>query len=196
MEKERQALRTKINDLNGSLTDIDEQKSKSGTLTAKDIKVGDAVKVISLNLKGTVNSLPDSKGNLFVMLGIMRTKVKLTDLEKIDEVEITAPGVKKSSTGKLRMEKSSTATTEINLLGMTVDEACMELEKFIDNAYMAHLPSVRIVHGKGTGIVHGKGTGALRKGVQQYLKRNKHIKTFRLGEYGEGDAGVTIAELK
>ena len=188
MEKERQALRTKINDLNGSLTDIDDQKSKSGTLTAKDIKVGDAVRVISLNLKGTVNSLPDSKGNLFVMLGIMRTKVKLTDLEKIDEVEITAPGVKKSSTGKLRMEKSSTATTEINLLGMTVDEACMELEKFIDNAYMAHLPSVR--------IVHGKGTGALRKGVQQYLKRNKHIKTFRLGEYGEGDAGVTIAELK
>ena len=188
MEKERQALRAKINDLNGSLTDIDDQKSKSGTLTAKDIKVGDAVKVISLNLKGTVNSLPDSKGNLFVMLGIMRTKVKLTDLEKIDEVEITAPGVKKSSTGKLRMEKSSTATTEINLLGMTVDEACMELEKFIDNAYMAHLPSVR--------IVHGKGTGALRKGVQQYLKRNKHIKTFRLGEYGEGDAGVTIAELK
>jgi DNA mismatch repair protein MutS2 len=188
MEKERQALRTKINDLNGSITDIDEQKSKSGTLTAKDIKIGDAVRVISLNLKGTVNSLPDSKGNLFVMLGIMRTKVKLTDLEKIDEVEITAPGVKKSSTGKLRMEKSSTATTEINLLGMTVDEACMELEKFIDNAYMAHLPSVR--------IVHGKGTGALRKGVQQYLKRNKHIKTFRLGEYGEGDAGVTIAELK
>lgn len=188
MEKERQALRTKINDLNGSLTDIDEQKSKSGTLTAKDIKIGDAVRVISLNLKGTVNSLPDSKGNLFVMLGIMRTKVKLTDLEKIDEVEITAPGVKKSSTGKLRMEKSSSATTEINLLGMTVDEACMELEKFIDNAYMAHLPSVR--------IVHGKGTGALRKGVQQYLKRNKHIKTFRLGEYGEGDAGVTIAELK
>ena len=188
MEKERQALRKKITDLNGSLTDIDEAKSKSGTLTAKDIKVGDAVRVISLNLKGTVNSLPDAKGNLFVMLGIMRTKVKLTDLEKIDEVEITAPGVKKSSTGKLRMEKSSTATTEINLLGMTVDEACMELEKFIDNAYMAHLPSVR--------IVHGKGTGALRKGVQQYLRRNKHVKTFRLGEYGEGDAGVTIAELK
>lgn len=188
MEKERQALRKKITDLNGSLTDIDEAKSKSGTLTAKDIKVGDAVRVISLNLKGTVNSLPDAKGNLFVMLGIMRTKVKLTDLEKIDEVEITAPGVKKSSTGKLRMEKSSTATTEINLLGMTVDEACMELEKFIDNAYMAHLPSVR--------IVHGKGTGALRKGVQQYLWRNKHVKTFRLGEYGEGDAGVTIAELK
>ena len=188
MEKERQALRKKITDLNGSLTDIDEEKSKSGTLTAKDIKVGDAVRVISLNLKGTVNSLPDAKGNLFVMLGIMRTKVKLTDLEKIDEVEITAPGVKKSSTGKLRMEKSSTATTEINLLGMTVDEACMELEKFIDNAYMAHLPSVR--------IVHGKGTGALRKGVQQYLRRNKHVKTFRLGEYGEGDAGVTIAELK
>ena len=109
-------------------------------------------------------------------------------LEKIDEADIKAPGVKKSSTGKLRMEKSSTATTEINLLGMTVDEACMELDKFIDNAALAHLPSVR--------IVHGKGTGKLRQGVQKYLKKNKHVKSFRLGEYGEGDAGVTIAELK
>ena len=118
----------------------------------------------------------------------MRTKVKLSDLEKIDEAEIIAPGVKKSSTGKLRIEKSKAATTEINLLGMTVDEACMELDKFIDNAALAHLPSVR--------IVHGKGTGALRKGVQQYLKRNKHVKSFRLGEYGEGDAGVTIAEIR
>ena len=118
----------------------------------------------------------------------MRTKVKLSDLEKIDEADIKAPGVKKSSTGKLRMEKSSTATTEINLLGMTVDEACMELDKFIDNAALAHLPSVR--------IVHGKGTGKLRQGVQKYLKKNKHVKSFRLGEYGEGDAGVTIAELK
>jgi DNA mismatch repair protein MutS2 len=81
-----------------------------------------------------------------------------------------------------------TATGEINLLGQTVDEAVMALEKFIDNAALAHLPSVR--------IVHGKGTGKLRQGVQQYLKRNKHVKSFRLGEYGEGDAGVTIAELK
>ena len=188
LEKERQNLRTQIKDLDGKIGDIGKDPSRTGSLTAKDLKVGDAVRVISLNLKGTVSTLPDAKGYLFVTLGIMRTKVKLSDLEKIDEAEIIAPGVKKSSTGKLRIEKSKAATTEINLLGMTVDEACMELDKFIDNAALAHLPSVR--------IVHGKGTGALRKGVQQYLKRNKHVKSFRLGEYGEGDAGVTIAEIR
>ena len=188
LEKERQNLRSQIKDLDGKIGDIGKDPSRTGSLTAKDLKVGDAVRVISLNLKGTVSTLPDAKGYLFVTLGIMRTKVKLSDLEKIDEAEIIAPGVKKSSTGKLRIEKSKAATTEINLLGMTVDEACMELDKFIDNAALAHLPSVR--------IVHGKGTGALRKGVQQYLKRNKHVKSFRLGEYGEGDAGVTIAEIR
>ena len=188
MEKERQNLRNKIGDMNKNIGDLGGSGIRTGTLDAKDIKVGDTVRVISLNLKGTVSTLPDAKGYLFVTLGIMRTKVKLTDLEKIDEADINAPGVKKSSTGKLRMEKSSTATTEINLLGMTVDEACMELDKFIDNAALAHLPSVR--------IVHGKGTGKLRQGVQKYLKKNKHVKRFRLGEYGEGDAGVTIAELK
>lgn len=188
LEKERQNLRSQIKDLDGKIGDIGKDPSRTGSLTAKDLKVGDAVRVISLNLKGTVSTLPDAKGYLFVTLGIMRTKVKLSYLEKIDEAEIIAPGVKKSSTGKLRIEKSKAATTEINLLGMTVDEACMELDKFIDNAALAHLPSVR--------IVHGKGTGALRKGVQQYLKRNKHVKSFRLGEYGEGDAGVTIAEIR
>ena len=188
LEKERQNLRSQIKDLDGKIGDIGKDPSRTGSLTAKDLKVGDAVRVISLNLKGTVSTLPDAKGYLFVTLGIMRTKVKLSDLEKIDEAEIIAPGVKKSSTGKLRIEKSKAATTEINLLGMTVDAACMELDKFIDNAALAHLPSVR--------IVHGKGTGALRKGVQQYLKRNKHVKSFRLGEYGEGDAGVTIAEIR
>ena len=188
LEKERQNLRSQIKDLDGKIGDIGKDPSRTGSLTAKDLKVGDAVRVISLNLKGTVSTLPDAKGYLFVTLGIMRTKVKLSDLEKIDEAEIIAPGVKKSSTGKLRIEKSKAATTEINLLGMTVDESCMELDKFIDNAALAHLPSVR--------IVHGKGTGALRKGVQQYLKRNKHVKSFRLGEYGEGDAGVTIAEIR
>ena len=188
LEKERQNLRSQIKDLDGKIGDIGKDPSRTGSLTAKDLKVGDAVRVISLNLKGTVSTLPDAKGYLFVTLGIMRTKVRLSDLEKIDEAEIIAPGVKKSSTGKLRIEKSKAATTEINLLGMTVDEACMELDKFIDNAALAHLPSVR--------IVHGKGTGALRKGVQQYLKRNKHVKSFRLGEYGEGDAGVTIAEIR
>ncbi len=187
MEQVRQELRTRIGEMNERIGDISEKKSE-GNLTVKDIHIGDAVRVISLNLKGTVSSLPDSKGWLFVTLGIMRTKVRMTDLEKIDETEIKGPGMEKTSTGKLRMQKSANATTEINLLGKTVSEATMELDKFLDDAALAHLPSVR--------IVHGKGTGALRTGVHGYLKKNKHVKSFRLGEYGEGDAGVTIAELK
>ncbi|MCR5294549.1 MAG: endonuclease MutS2 [Lachnospiraceae bacterium] len=187
LEKERDALRTRINELHSQTSDIG-TAGKSGNLKKEELKAGDPVRVLSLNLKGTVSSLPDAKGQLFVTCGIMRMKVKLSDLEKLEEKDIEGPGIKKSSAGKLRMEKSKTATGEINLLGMTVDEAVMELDKFIDNAAIAHLPSIR--------IVHGKGTGKLRQGVQQYLKRNRHIKSFRLGEYGEGDAGVTIAELK
>ena len=188
MEKERRDLRTQIDNLNENLGDAGTASSGAGSLSAKDIRVGDAVRVLSLNLKGTVNTLPDAKGWLFVTLGIMRTKVKLSDLEKIDEADITGPGLAHTSAGKIRMQKSASAATEINLLGMTVDEACSELDKYLDDAAMAHLENVR--------IVHGKGTGALRKGVQEYLKKNKHVKSFRLGEYGEGDAGVTIATLK
>ena len=90
--------------------------------------------------------------------------------------------------GKISMSKSLSVSHEINLLGKTVDEACQELDKYLDDAALAHLETVR--------IVHGKGTGALRAGVQKYLKRNRHVKSFRLGEFGEGDAGVTIATLK
>ena len=189
MEQQREGLRSRIGDMNKNIGDIKgADDNKTGNLRPQDIHIGDAIRVISLNLKGTVSTLPDAKGYLFVTLGIMRTKVRLNDLEKIAEADITAPGLKHTSSGKLRISKSSSATMEINLLGKTVDEACMELDKFLDDAALAHLPSVR--------IVHGKGTGALRKGVQQYLRRNKHVKSFRLGEYGEGDAGVTIAELK
>ena len=189
MEQQREGLRSRIGDMNKNIGDLKgADENKTGNLRPQDIHIGDAIRVISLNLKGTVSTLPDAKGYLFVTLGIMRTKVRLNDLEKVAEADITAPGLKHTSSGKLRMNKSSSATMEINLLGKTVDEACMELDKFLDDAALAHLPSVR--------IVHGKGTGALRKGVQQYLRRNKHVKSFRLGEYGEGDAGVTIAEIK
>ena len=146
------------------------------------------MKVISLGLKGTVSTLPDAKGWLFVTLGIMRTKVRIDDLIKLDEEEITAPNLKRTSSGKISMSKSLAVSHEINLLGKTVDEACAELDKYLDDAALAHLETVR--------IVHGKGTGALRSGVQKYLKRNKHVKSFRLGEFGEGDAGVTIATLR
>ena len=114
--------------------------------------------------------------------------VSSSDLELIDEAEITTPTMQRTGAGKIRMSKSAHVSTEINLLGKTVDEAVAELDKYLDDAYIAHLKSVR--------IVHGKGTGALRKGVHNYLKRQKHVESFRLGEFGEGDAGVTIVEFK
>ena len=157
-------------------------------LSAKNLHLGDAVKVLSLNLKGTVSSMPDAKGDLFVQMGILRSKVNISDLELIDEVTITAPAMSRTSTGKIKMSKSASVSTEINLIGMTVDEALAHLDKYLDDAYLAHMPSVR--------IVHGKGTGKLREAVQRHLKRCKYVKTYRMGEFGEGDAGVTIAEFK
>ena len=157
-------------------------------LDPKDLRLGESVKVLSMNLKGTVSSHPDSKGYLFVQMGIIRSKVHISDLELVDEPVITNPALARTGAGKIRMSKSSSISTEINLLGRTVDEAIAELDKYLDDAYLAHLKTVR--------IVHGKGTGALRKGVHNYLRRQKHVASYRLGEFGEGDAGVTIVDLK
>ena len=142
-----------------------------------------------MNLTGTVHSLPDTKGNLMVQMGILSSKVHISDLEIVDEkpayLKKTAS---RTSKGKVKMGKSLSVSPEINLLGKTVDEAVAELDKYLDDASLAHLTSVR--------VVHGKGTGALRAGIHQYLKRQKHVKSYRLGAFGEGDAGVTIIELK
>ncbi|WP_373219918.1 endonuclease MutS2 [Ruminococcus sp. 5_1_39BFAA] len=188
VEKERQALRARMNQTEKSMSMNTAAKKPKKELTAKDLSLGDTVKVLSMNLKGTVSSHPDSKGFLFVQMGIIRSKVHISDLELIDEPVINTPGLSRTGAGKIRMSKSSSVSTEINLLGKTVDEAIAELDKYLDDAYIAHLKSVR--------IVHGKGTGALRKGVHNYLKRQKHVDSFRLGEFGEGDAGVTIVEFK
>lgn len=189
MEQERDRLRKKLSGVEKNLAIKTEKKPKK-ELKAKDLKIGDAVKVLSLNLKGTVSTLPNDKGNLYVQMGILRSQVNIKDLERIDEPDITGPGVSKGAggSGKIKMAKSASVSMELNLLGKTVDEAVAELDKYLDDAYLAHMPSVR--------IVHGKGTGALRKGVHNYLRRNKHVKSFRLGEFGEGDAGVTIVEFK
>ncbi|MEG2350929.1 MAG: Smr/MutS family protein, partial [Hungatella sp.] len=155
---------------------------------ASDFKLGESVRVLSLNLNGIVSSLPDAKGNLYVQMGILRSQVSMTDLEIIDEPVITSKTMQRTSSGKMKMSKSLSVRSEINLLGKTVDEAIAELDKYLDDAYLAHVNPVR--------IVHGKGTGALRSGVHNYLKRQKHVKTYRLGAFGEGDAGVTIVEFK
>lgn len=187
MEAERQRLRRKMNKIEKNIS-IKESKP-TGTLKPSDLHLGDGVKVLSLNLKGTVNTLPDSKGFLFVQMGIMRSKIHITDLALLkEETVISAPHMQKTSSGKIRMSKSASVGIEINLLGKTVDEAIAELDKYLDDAYLAHMPSIR--------IVHGKGTGALRKGVHNYLRKVKYVSSFRLGEFGEGDAGVTIVEFK
>ena len=189
MEKERGKLREKMSTVDKKLSAKNAAPKKSHKqLTAKDLHIGDSIKVLSLNLKGTVSTLPDAKGNLFVQMGILRSQVNIRDLEKLDDTVITGGNFSKTGSGKIKMSKSASVSTEINLLGKTVDEAIMELDKYLDDAYIAHLPSVR--------IVHGKGTGALRKGVHNYLRRQKHVKSYRLGEFGESDAGVTIVEFK
>jgi DNA mismatch repair protein MutS2 len=190
LEKKRQNVRDKINEKNSRLT-LGKQASdnnSSAKIDPKKLSKGDLVKIVSMNVKGTVSSLPDAKGNLFIQCGIMRVQSNVNDIVPAEEVTVTTPTLKRTSTGSIKMSKSMSVSTEINLLGKTVDEALAELDKYLDDAYIAHLPSVR--------IVHGKGTGALRNAVHKHLKSLKYIKEFRLGEYGEGDAGVTIATFK
>lgn len=187
LEKHRSDLRKKMDKAGKKVALKTPQKQKS-TLRPQDLSLGDSVKVMSLNVKGTVSSKPDSKGMLFVQMGILRSKVHISDLQLIDEPVITGPALSRTGAGKIKMNKSASVRTEINLLGKTVDEAVSELDKYLDDAYLAHLSSVR--------IVHGKGTGALRKGVHNYLKRLKYVQAFHLAEFGEGDAGVTIVEFK
>jgi DNA mismatch repair protein MutS2 len=188
VEKERQNLRKRMNDTHNGPAIKPAQRKAKRELTAKDLNPGDSVQVLSMNLKGIVSTRPDAKGYLFVQMGIIRSKVHISDLELIDEPVITTSTLSRTGAGKIRMSKSASISTEINLLGKTVDEAIAELDKYLDDAYLAHLKSVR--------IVHGKGTGALRKGVHNYLRRQKNVASFRLGEFGEGDAGVTIVDFK
>ena len=187
MEKERERLRKKIKDTSDAST-IKAQKPKKA-YKPSDFKLGESVKVLSMNLTGTISSKPDSRGNVTVQMGILRSQVNISDLEIIEDVNPYSPkAMKRTSKSKIKMSKSLSVSPEINLLGKTVDEAVSELDKYLDDALLSHLNSVR--------VVHGKGTGALRKGIHEYLRRQKHVKSYRLAEYGEGDAGVTIVELK
>lgn len=189
LEKKRQKVRDKINEKNEKLhLDTSKEQPKKKELDPKKLKKGDAVKIISMGLKGTVSTLPDAKGNLFVQCGIIRSQVNIKDLVLTEEETISTPTLQRTNTGKIKMSKSFSISPEINLLGRTVDEALAELDKYLDDAYLAHLSTVR--------VVHGKGTGALRSAIHNHLKRMKNVKEFRLGEYGEGDAGVTIVTFK
>ena len=186
MEKERERLRKKIKDTSASAS-LKTNKPKK-TYKPSDFKLGESVKVLSMNLTGTIGSLPDARGNVTVQMGILRSQVNISDLEIIEEVSPYAPKrMNRTAKSKIKMSKSLSVSPEINLLGKTVDEAVAELDKYLDDALLSHLNSVR--------VVHGNGSGALRKGIHEYLRRQKHVKSYRLAEFGEGDAGVTIVEL-
>ncbi len=191
LEAERSRLRENLKKVESGLSLRQDTRPRQA-INPKTLRLGDSVKVLSLNLKGTVSSLPDAKGNLFVQMGILRSQVNISDLELIQEASASGSAFgahrKGSGSSNIKMSKSVSVSPEINLLGMTVDEAIPQLDKYLDDAYIAHLQQVR--------IVHGKGTGALRSGIHKHLKRVKTIKEFHLGEFGEGDAGVTIVVFK
>jgi DNA mismatch repair protein MutS2 len=187
MEKERSKVRDKMTEKEKKLSGIKKQGQANHPLP-KNLRVGDSVKVLSMNLKGTVHTLPNAKGDLYVQMGILRSLVNIRDIIVINE-DAASPAKKYGgSGGNIRMNKSASVSTEINLIGLNSDEAIARLDKYLDDAYIAHLPSVR--------IVHGKGTGALRKAVHAHLKSLHYVKSFQLAEFGEGDAGVTIATFE
>ncbi len=191
LEAERARLREKMNQVDQKLTV--KAKGPKKTLSAKTLQIGDTVKVLSLNMVGTVSTLPNAKGDLYVQMGILRSQVNIKDLEMAEDTagaEAKTGGSQKQKTGggKIKMSKSFSVSPEINLIGMTTDEAVPQLDKYLDDAYLARLPQVR--------VVHGRGTGALRTAVHKKLKKLKYVKEFRLGEFGEGDSGVTIVVFK
>ena len=190
MEKQRSKIRDKMSAAEKNMAGTKKKQAPAGN-APKNLRIGDRVKVLSMNLTGTVHTLPNARGDLYVQMGILRSLVNVRDLVLLPDDTVPAAAKKtngKSGSGKIRMSKSASISTEINLIGMTTDEAIAVLDKYLDDAYIAHLPSVR--------IVHGKGTGALRAAVHKHLKRLKYVKSFHLGEFGEGDVGVTIAEFE
>ena len=193
MEEERANLRKKLDSVRNTGREVSQHRPVFRPVSQSNLRLGESVRIISMGLDGTVSSLPDNKGNLFVQCGIMRMKTNINDIEFTETADIKGPGYhgKAKSPGKTSgygLSKASSMSMELNLIGNTTDEAIPKLEKYLDDAYLSHLETVR--------IVHGKGTGALRNAVWNQLKKIKYVKSYRLAEYGEGDAGVTIVTFK
>ena len=186
MENERNALREKLGEKENSLAIKKKKQKNRKVMTAEEVKVGDTVQVLSLNLTGTVATLPNAKGELYVQIGALRTQANIKDIAPAEAVQEPEKKVR-TEVGKIKMSKSMSVSPECNLIGKRVDEALPILEKYLDDAYLAHLPQVT--------IIHGRGTGALRDAVHQYLKRLRYVKSYRVGGFGEGDHGVTIVEF-
>ncbi len=189
MEENRANVRERLDKVSQGSKNKVESKKADRALSASDLKIGDRILVHSLNLKGTVSTLPNAKGDFYAQMGILRSLVNIKDVSLLpDEPTVTLNQSAVGGMGKIKMSKSAVISPEINLIGKTVDEALPEMEKYLDDAYLAHLEKVR--------VVHGRGTGALRNGLHQRLRKLKYVKEFHLGEYGEGDSGVTIVVFK
>ena len=184
----RTRLREKLKSVDKDLSIGADQKKPKKAVSPKSLKIGDGVRVLTMNLNGTVSTLPNAKGDFYVQMGILRSLVNIKDVELLDEPVVTGPTLSKTGGGKIKMSKSSSISPEVNLIGMTTDEALPVLDKYLDDAYLSHLNQVR--------VVHGRGTGALKAAVHKHLKKLKYVKDFRLGEFGEGDSGVTIVTFK
>ena len=185
LEKKRSAVRDKLSKTDDRLAIKKDQAKKN---RPEDFHPGDSVRVLSMNIKGTITGKPNSKGQIAVQMGILKSMVSLTDLELLDEEVIKAPTLKKTGAGKIKMSKSASISTSLNIIGKTVDEAMPELDKYLDDAYLAHLNQVT--------IIHGRGTGKLRTAVHNKLKKCRYVKSYRLGAFGEGETGVTIVDFK
>ena len=189
MERQRSAIREQLKKTGEKLAT--KQKGNRPKTAPGKLSIGDLVMVHSMGVKGTVMSLPNTKGKCFVQMGIMRSEVNADDLELLEEETLQNRKEQlreRSGAGKIKMMKSLHVSSSINLIGKTVDEAIALLDKYLDDAYLAKLHQIT--------IIHGVGTGALRNAVQAHLKKSKYIKTYRMGEYGEGGYGVTVAEFK
>lgn len=185
LEKKRSAVRDKLSKTDERLA---LKKDRAKKNRPEDFHPGDSVRVLSMNIKGTITGKPNSKGQVAVQMGILKSMVSLTDLELLDEEVIKAPTLKKTGAGKIKMSKSASISTSLNIIGKTVDEAMPELDKYLDDAYLAHLNQVT--------IIHGRGTGKLRTAVHNKLKKCRYVKSYRLGAFGEGETGVTIVDFK
>lgn len=178
IQRSRDALRKREADLAEPL----EKKPQDPGAAPKQVRPGETVRILSLDQKATVLSPADAKGDVQVQAGIMKLTVKLKDLRLIQD---TAPT---KGVGKVQLDTQRQGGLELDVRGKLVDEAILEVDRYIDNCLMSGLDQVS--------IIHGKGTGALRAGIQDYLKRDKRVKSYRMGAYGEGDAGVTVVTLK
>ncbi len=193
LDREKQNKITEVKkDLSSKIDRLEQQiievnKNVKHTKSIKKVKIGQTIKVNNINQIGTVLTLPDEKGNLDVQVGIMKINVNISELSSTDD-DIINDQKSQKRLDKKTLTKAKNIKKELDLRGYDIENAIMEIDKYLDDAYLAGLNEVLIIHGKGTGV--------LREGIRSYLNKNKHVESIRYGEYNEGGDGVTVVKLK